>query len=947
MLFRLIDDLDLALSQLDDPSSVQVRIFNDEKGTADLIRQKIASVASSNSFSLVQNSERLGLSKNLVEAASGGGGTSEFLWVFGNDDRFESPDVLAQVIRELLDEKSDLLILGKGRFADGGAAIEYSFEKTVGSGAYTFWEFCEIGGWISGLGFISNVIMRRSPAISDVAALSVGTMYPLLFGLTLAHHTGKVRVRSDIRVLQRTIDSAKKFKEADPLAGEQDFFGPERDAVFFGSRFIEGFDILSRRREFNPDELFKLLNINEPIWNKSVILFLIDNCFRAQKIGIELPPIRHVSWLRGFTPDPTIKTRIQHLVEASQSSDMLESRLSFSLVTPCKGNEFLQECVQSVELQSGALLKEHIVVDAGDAQETEKILVGVPKVRHVVSADSGQSEALNRGFESAIGDILCWLNADDYFIKATVFEEVETIFRLSPEVDVVFGDANYVDREGGFLRKSFVHTSAEDLFSSFLRGVGIAQPSVFFRRDVFERFGPLRESLHYSMDYDFWIRLALRGAVFRRHKSVLSAMRYHPDSKTVRDRKLSFLEVMQVMRVNYGWVPKFWISQLAAHLVRGGDGIIPLATAESHSEKSEIERTFLVLNLDLNGSNFRAMRRREFLDSATKAQRDKIGVRVTFRQRIGQNLRGLLFAKSHKLQDPISLGWEMAAREIAAIEESLSRDIASSRSSARCGPGSPGGKLFKERSIDGLTVSLSKEDHANFLGEFSVMVQQQRSQNRSRTCVIAGNGPSLNLVDWSLLDSGDVDVIASNKAYLHQELIKRARFYTVVNRHVAEQSDFEIQCLDGPIRILPWWLSYAVPPKKKSFYCEAIGTPEFSQDIQSNISWRHTVTFFNLQLAAGLGYRRIVLVGMDHSYSQPLSAQEGEKIKQTGPDLNHFSPRYFQDQYWQAASSEKMGEMYQLAQNAFEQLGVECFNATTGGALEVFPRISLREALFR
>lgn len=126
--------------------------------------------------------------------------------MFGNDDRFESPDVLAQVIRELLDDRSDLLILGKGRFANGGAELEYSFEKTVASGAYTFWEFCEISGWISGLGFISNVIMKSSPAISDVAALTVGTMYPLLFSLTLAHHTGKVRVGSDIRVLQRTID---------------------------------------------------------------------------------------------------------------------------------------------------------------------------------------------------------------------------------------------------------------------------------------------------------------------------------------------------------------------------------------------------------------------------------------------------------------------------------------------------------------------------------------------------------------------------------------------------------------------------------------------------------------------------------------------------------------------------------------------------------------------
>lgn len=95
---------------------------------------------------------------------------------------------------------------------------------------------------------------------------------------------------------------------------------------------------------------------------------------------------------------------------------------------------------------------------------------------------------------------------------------------------------------------------------------------------------------------------------------------------------------------------------------------------------------------------------------------------------------------------------------------------------------------------------------------------------------------------------------------------------------MAEQSDFEIQYLDVPIGILRWWLSYAIPPKKKSFYCEAIGTPEFSQDILSNIAWRHSVNFPNLQLAAGLGYRRFVLVGPDHSYSQPLSAQEGEKL---------------------------------------------------------------------
>ena len=447
------------------------------------------------------------------------------------------------------------------------------------------------------------------------------------------------------------------------------------------------------------------------------------------------------------------------------------------------------------------------------------------------------------------------------------------------------------------------------------------------------------------MDYDFWIRLALRGAVFHRVNTVLSAMRYHSDSKTVRDRRLSYLEVFRVMRKNYGWVPQFWIRQLAEHLVRGGDGIIPVTTPESPSDRTAIETTFFTLNSDLNGSSFRALKRQQFLHLVGGGQRnDPSGNRL---ERAWRRLRTGWAAKPEGPGEFPSSGVETVVREVAAVEESLRRDPTNSRLSASCGPEASAGPSFRQRNIDGLNITLLESERRKLFNEFGSMVRQERSLNSSRTCVVAGNGPSLNAVDWSLVDKADVDIIASNKGFLHKELIQRARFYTVVNRHVAEQSDFEIQRLEGPIRVLPWWLSYALPPKDNTFYCEAIGTPEFSHDILTNISWRHTVTFFNLQLAVGLGYRKIILVGMDNRYSQPASATEGQLIKQSAPDINHFSPDYFRENYWQAASPVKMAEMYQLAREAFEKLGVDCLNASPGSALDVFPRLSLGDALFR
>jgi hypothetical protein len=209
--------------------------------------------------------------------------------------------------------------------------------------------------------------------------------------------------------------------------------------------------------------------------------------------------------------------------------------------------------------------------------------------------------------------------------------------------------------------------------------------------------------------------------------------------------------------------------------------------------------------------------------------------------------------------------------------------------------------------------------------------------------VIVGNGPSLNLIDLDLLDGQDV--IISNNAFLSPKLHQVASYFTVVNHMVAEQSGHEINRLEGVAKILPYWTAYALNPGPDTYFVDAVGHPEFSTDMFKNMSWRHTVTFFNLHLAYGLGYRKVCLTGFDHNYKQPPGIREQEVILSDEDDENHFHADYFRGKRWQAADVDMMEAMYRLAKDAFEADGRRIVNATVGGKLELFDRQPLEEAL--
>lgn len=158
---------------------------------------------------------------------------------------------------------------------------------------------------------------------------------------------------------------------------------------------------------------------------------------------------------------------------------------------------------------------EYIVLDGRSEDNSAEIIA-----RHGASLafwrshkDDGQSAAIAEGWQRSTGDILAWLNSDDYYAPGAL-ARVADIFASEPATMVVWGTVRLVDQEGLLLRdKAPQALSARDfLLCKDVPG----QAAAFVRREVFEKLGPPRKDLHYVMDWELWLRIALNyppGAV--------------------------------------------------------------------------------------------------------------------------------------------------------------------------------------------------------------------------------------------------------------------------------------------------------------------------------------------------------------------------------------------------------------------------------------------------
>lgn len=215
-----------------------------------------------------------------------------------------------------------------------------------------------------------------------------------------------------------------------------------------------------------------------------------------------------------------------------------------SIITPSYNQApYIEQTIRSVLEQDYPRI-EYIVIDGASTDSSFEIIKKYADhlAYWISEKDRGQAESINKGFERANGDILAWLNSDDYYLPDTI-SSVVNCFEENPDVVMVYGDMLAVDGNGRTINiLKYRQLSLEDLLCFQI----IGQPSVFFRRSALERTGWLEPTFHFMLDHHLWIRLAQEGRILH-VPQVWSAARYHPQAKN-RARAAEFgREAFQVL----------------------------------------------------------------------------------------------------------------------------------------------------------------------------------------------------------------------------------------------------------------------------------------------------------------------------------------------------------------------------------------------------------------
>lgn len=217
--------------------------------------------------------------------------------------------------------------------------------------------------------------------------------------------------------------------------------------------------------------------------------------------------------------------------------------MKLSIITPTLNqSKFIEDTIVSV-LNQNYNNFEHIIIDGGSNDGTIDILKRYPHLKWISEKDSGQSNAINKGFHMASGDIVAWINSDDFYEK-DIFALINNYFENNNECHFLYGDITFIDKNKKFMFK----TDAGNLsYKELLSNPDIVrQPSCFWKSTVFNEIGFLNERLHLIMDYDFFLRIAHKHALHYLNKN-FSYFRYYEDGKSLKYSSRQFFELVKLM----------------------------------------------------------------------------------------------------------------------------------------------------------------------------------------------------------------------------------------------------------------------------------------------------------------------------------------------------------------------------------------------------------------
>ncbi len=229
-----------------------------------------------------------------------------------------------------------------------------------------------------------------------------------------------------------------------------------------------------------------------------------------------------------------------------------------------------------------------------------------------------------------------------------------------------------------------------------------------------------------------------------------------------------------------------------------------------------------------------------------------------------------------------------------------------------------------------------------------LLLQNFHNKYNGKRCFIVANGPSLQRTNLDLLSS-EIS-FGLNRIYLNFERSAfRPSFLVVVNELILEQCAAEIKEVKIP-KFLNWnRRDYFGPPNAEQVYLKSrmVINDYFETDLTRPMVFGATVTFATLQLAYFMGFRQVILVGLDHNYREKGVPSKVE-VRQSEKDESHFDPKYFPRGFkWQLPDLLRSEIEYQLAREIFENGGREILDATIDGKCEIFKKVQFESLLIK
>jgi glycosyltransferase involved in cell wall biosynthesis len=254
-----------------------------------------------------------------------------------------------------------------------------------------------------------------------------------------------------------------------------------------------------------------------------------DDPLRRRLVELGKQRLRDFTWERSADELADAFERVAHRARIGEPAIRVESPPVVSIVTPSfQQGKFLKRTIDSVLSQDYPHI-EYRVVDGGSTDETLAVLGSYGgRVRWSSEKDRGQAHAINKGLAQATGRILAYLNSDDLLRPGAVSGAVEH-FRRHPDCDLVYGRGACIDEADELIR--FYPTKPYS-FENLMETCCITQPSAFWTRRIGDLVGSFDESYGFTMDYDYWLRIANAGGRIMDADAVWSATRLHSSAKT-------------------------------------------------------------------------------------------------------------------------------------------------------------------------------------------------------------------------------------------------------------------------------------------------------------------------------------------------------------------------------------------------------------------------------